>query len=187
MSQERIRPKVVVRDLSPNHYQGRGQAPTLILLHDTEGHNVHGAADLEAVGRIFAGPEPGTSCHVCTDGEGQSGRYVPDEDAAWQAVAYNRAALGIEQIGFAIQTEWPTAQLRETARWIARWSYLYGIPIRKAWTTRGRVLRSGVTTHRKLGASGGGHTDPGLHYPTGRVLDLARHYRRRLEAADHRR
>jgi hypothetical protein len=86
--------------------------------------------------------------------------------------------LGIEQIGFASQKTWPVAQLDETSRWIAYWSFHHGIPIRKgAVSVDGRVLRSGVVRHSDLGNLGGGHQDPGANYPLAAVNARARHYR----------
>lgn len=172
---ERLRPKVVVRHLSPNQSSRLGPI-RLIVIHDTESHERRGASDLAAIGDLFANPDFDASAHVCTDADGTSARFVPDDRKAWHCVSYNSAALGIEQIGFASQGRWAEAELRETARWIARWHRRHGIPIRRAWVVGGRVIRSGVTTHKRLGAAGGGHTDPGTHYPFKTVLGLAKHY-----------
>jgi len=183
MAKSRFRPNVKVRIASPNHYSPRGTAPSLIVLHSTESHNRPGTGDLEAIGHLFASRSFEASSHVSTDADGNSGRWVDDSAAAWTQAAYNRMSLSIEQIGFASQGKWAEAELKETARWIARWSHRHGIPIRKAWTASGRVIRSGVTTHAKLGAAGGSHTDPGSGYPLGHVLDLARRYKKELRAA----
>jgi hypothetical protein len=180
MGKERIRPNVVHRRLSPNRYHPRGAQPSLIVIHSTESPNRKGTSDLEAIGALFASPAREAAAQVCTDGEGQSARYVRDEDAAYACVSYNRVSLNIEQIGYASQEQWPEAQIKETARWVAVWSVRHGIPIRKGRTASGRVLRSGVVTHRSLGSAGGGHWDPGYHYPMKRMLELARHYRQKL-------
>lgn len=177
---ERIYPDVKVKDFTPNCYSPRGARIKLVIIHDTEGHNREGVGDLVDLGALFHNRV--ASCHVGVDAEGQSGRYVRDGDAAWQAVAYNRVSVGIENLGFASQSEWPEKQVKEAARWVALWSHHHGVPIRKAWTVNGRVLRSGVTTHRKLGAAGGNHSDPGEHYPMGHLFDLAKHYRKQMEA-----
>ena len=175
----RVHPKVVVQRNSPNQ-SARTSSINLIVIHDTESHNREGASDLQAIGDLFARSSTQASAHVCTDADGTSGRFVPDERKAWHCVAYNSAALGVEQIGQAAQTNWPEAQVKETARWVARWSKKYGIPIRKGRTAFGRVLLSGVVTHRSLGSAGGGHWDPGYHYPMRHMLDLAREYKKRL-------
>lgn len=180
MGKERIRPNVVVKKDSPNQ-SARTSGISLIVIHDTESHNREGASDLAAIAALFASSSREASAHVCTDADGQSARFVDDDRKAWHCVSYNSAALGIEQIGFASQGEWKEAEVKETARWVARWSLIHGIPIRKGKTLAGRVLRSGVVTHRSLGAAGGGHWDPGYHYPMKHMLSLARHYKKKLQ------
>jgi NAD kinase len=39
------------------------------------------------------------SAHVCTDGDGNSARYVPDAAKAWHCAGFNSQSLGVEQIG----------------------------------------------------------------------------------------
>lgn len=170
----RLAPKVVLREPSPNVSQ-RISPISLIVIHDTEG------GSLASVGSEFASTASQVSAHVCTDSKGESARYVRDEEKAWQCVAYNSAALGIEQIGFASQKSWPAAQVDETARWVARWSQKHGIPIRRAIVLGGRVVRSGVITHEQLGAAGGGHHDPGPNYPMGKLRKRARFFRKQLK------
>lgn len=144
-----------------------GAKPRLIVLHSTEGHNRPGLEDLRGLGSWFDNPNAQASSHVANDAEGNDARYVPDERKAWTQAAYNPVALSIEQIGFARQAQWPDAQIRNTAAWIAHWAAEYGIPIRES-------TRHGVCSHASLGAKGGGHHDPGASYPLGRVLELAR-------------
>ena len=178
MTDERAIPKVRVRKLVRNKSQRQGGArPTLIVLHSTEGNNVTGLADLQGLGSWFDNPNSQVSAHVATDAEGNSARYVRDEDKAWQCAAYNSASLGIEQVGKAAQTSWAEAQQRETARWIAYWSLKFGIPSQKGAVDDGRVVKPGICRHSELGAKGGGHSDPGAGYPLADVLEFARHYR----------
>jgi N-acetyl-anhydromuramyl-L-alanine amidase AmpD len=173
---ERFKPNVDVRILDVPHSSRHGASLQLIVVHDTEGANLKGVQDLRNLGDVFKSRK--VSAHVGTDAEGNSGRYVRDEDKAWHCGFYNSPSLGIEQIGFASQRSWPQAQLDETARWIAYWSFHHGIPIRKgAVSVDGRVLRSGVVRHSDLGALGGGHQDPGANYPLAAVNVRARHYR----------
>lgn len=166
------RPNVTlyVRNQSSRH----GVKPTLIVIHDTEGGNVKGTADLVGVGRWFDNPAAQASAHVCNDAEGNDARYVPDERKAWHCAAYNSQSLGIEQIGRASQSEWPDAQIKNTAEWVAYWSAKYGIPIRRGAVSNGVVTRSGVLRHMDLGREGGGHSDPGVNYPFTRMLTLAK-------------
>lgn len=162
-----------VRNQSTRH----GTKPVLIVLHDTEGANIKGIRDLQGLGDWFDNPAAQASSHVATDGEGNSARYVDDDLKAWHVAFYNSLSLGIEQVGFASQKTWPAAQLHETARWIARWSELYGIPIRQGRASLdGRIIKSGVVRHSDLGNLGGGHHDPGDGYPFADVLALAREY-----------
>lgn len=178
MKIERTTPDVTVDVPSPNHSQ-RTTPISLIVLHSTESDNIpRSSTDLEGVANWFANPAAEVSAHVVTDADGHSARCVPDRMKAWHVAAYNSPALGVEQIGRAAQTHWDRDEWLETCRWIAQWSEQYKIPIRRAITSGGRVLRSGVTTHKKLGALGGGHVDPGTHYPFGKVLKEARHIKR---------
>ena len=173
----RLSPNVVVRHESPNQSERSSVALNLIVLHDTEGANIpHSTSDLSGLGDFFARTATQASSHVATDSDGNSARFVSDRRKAWHCAAYNSASLGIEQIGFASQSrrEWQSAQLRETARWIAFWAHRYNIPIRRATVAGGTVTRSGVIRHMDLGVLGGGHSDPGANFPFGRVLTLAR-------------
>jgi len=179
---DRLAPDVVVRHYSPCQSDRSGGIPlNLIVLHDTEGANIEGVADLVGLGDWFGSLSTQASSHVATDADGNSARFVSDHKKAWHCMGYNSASLGIEQVGFVSQTR--TAwlknwrQLRETARWVAYWSHRYGIPIRKGAVSNGVVTRAGVLRHMDLGAIGGGHVDPGTNYPFGRVLVLARAYR----------
>jgi hypothetical protein len=179
----RATPNVVI-ERSVRNQSSRSLAPTLIVIHDTESHERPGNADLAAIGDWFDNPAAQASAHVCTDGDGNSARYVPDASKAWACVEYNSASLNIEQIGFASdpRASWLKRrnEIKETARWVAQWSKTHGIPIRRARVSDGRVLRSGVATHNQLGQPGGGHHDPGGHYPLRIMLAYARAFRRRL-------
>lgn len=179
---ERLHPNVVVRHRSPCQSERTpGVRLNLITLHDTEGANIKGVADLAGLGNFFGDIDAQASSHVATDSDGNSARFVSDRMKAWHCSGYNSASLGIEQLGFASQTRatWLKnfRQLRETARWIAWWSKRYGIPIRRARVSGGVVTRSGVIRHMDLGSIGGGHSDPGSNYPFNRVLLLARAYK----------
>lgn len=177
----RVRPNVVLRSNVVNQSaRTAGVRLNLVVLHSTESHNRPGTSDLAGVMSWFDNPSAQASSHVIVDADGNSARCVPDERKAWHCQDYNSASLGIEQIGYAAQgrNAWRRnwRELRETARWIARWSRQHRIPIRRAHVANGVVTRSGVTTHAKLGAAGGGHWDPG-DYPLRRVLLLARLYK----------
>lgn len=174
---ERSIPHVRVRHLVDSKGSRDGAAIKLIIVHDTEGPNRRGLSDLLGLGNFFAILGHEASAHVATDAEGSSARYIRDKEKAWHVSKFNPVTLGIEQVGFASQAHWPDAQLRETARWIAYWSRLHGIPIQKGRISGLNVTRWGVMRHSELGILGGGHHDPGKPYPLHQVLEYARHYR----------
>jgi hypothetical protein len=148
-----------------------GVRPNLIVLHDTEGANVPGIADLESLGAWFDRITTQASSNVGVDSAGNAAKFVPDAAKAWAQATFNSRALSIEQIGHASQQEWPEPQLRKTAQYLAFWNWKYGIPLVHS-------TASGVCQHSDLGAAGGGHVDCGPSYPFDRVLDMARDFRR---------
>jgi hypothetical protein len=150
-----------------NQSSRNGVKPRIIVLHTTEGHNRPGLSDLRGLVSFFDNPSSRVSSHVANDAEGNDARIVPDERKAFTQAAFNSVALSIEQIGFASQTHFPEAQLRNTASWIAHWSKKFGIPITHS-------TRHGVCQHKDLGSAGGGHHDCGPHYPLAKVLSMAR-------------
>lgn len=154
-----------------------GAKPALIVLHTTEGHDRPGVSDLEGLGAFFDTVD--ASSHVANDRDGNDARYVADERKAWTQAHYNPVSLSIEQIGFArfSRDDWVkdrSAQLRNSAEWIAYWSKLHGIPIQEGEVRNGHVVKPGVITHAALGQLGGGHHDPGGGYPLDLVLAMAR-------------
>lgn len=181
----RLHPKVVIRrQVACQSERTVGAHILLIVLHDTEGWNYPGTRDLAGLGDYFNVIEHEASAHVGVDRDGTSGIYVNSRKKAWHCAHYNSAALGIEQIGFATD-QWASAdcakQLKETARWIARWSLMYAIPVQRGAVSDGAVTLPGVLRHSDLGALGGGHSDPGTNYPFDAVLKQAREIRDAIE------
>jgi N-acetyl-anhydromuramyl-L-alanine amidase AmpD len=183
---QRIDPHVAVRMLSPFHSQ-RVTPIRLIAIHATESPEESGSLDLAAIGNWFQNPQAQVSAHVCTDASlGMSARYVDDHLKAWHVANYNSYALGIEQIGHTAQAKWQEPEIHETARWVARWSLMYGIPIQHGEVSGGSVVKAGVVRHQDLGQIGGGHGDPGNPYPLHELLGLSSFYRTKLiERARH--
>jgi hypothetical protein len=180
----RIHPNVVFRKESPNQSSRNGAKPRLIIVHSTEGDNVAGTArDLIGVAGYLCQPNVQASSHVLVDSDGYSARIVADDRKAWTQAWWNPWGLSIEQVGRAAQTTWAREELRESARWIARWSLMYGIPPYKGAVDleSGRILKVGVVRHSELGVRGGGHHDPGPSYPLDETLALARFYRAKLK------
>jgi len=172
----RYTPHVNLTRWSPNYSSRNGVHPSLIVIHATVSHNKKGIGDLEIIGNLFAARSFAASSHVCTDNEGHSARYVRDEHKAWHCAGFNSCSLGIEQILMADGKELTRDLYRETARWVARWSKKYGIPIRKGQVSGSRVVKSGVVRHSELGSVGGGHSDPGP-YDMEAMMALAKFYR----------
>lgn len=169
----RLRPDVVIRLTVVNRSARSVAKPRIIVLHSTESGQLPGKNDLASVVAWFNNPLAQASAHVITDADGTSARCVPDDEKAWACAGFNSLSLNVEQIGFASQGRWADAELRETARWIARWSRKYGIPIQRGAVAGANVTRAGVLLHSELGAVGGGHHDPGPNYPVARVLRMA--------------
>ena len=118
----RYTPNVVKTLNSPNQSSRNGARPRLIVVHSTESPNTKGTADIIGVGRYLCRADVAASSHVITDADGQSVRLVPDERKAWTQAWWNPWCLSIEQVGRAAQADWARDEVRETARWIARWS-----------------------------------------------------------------
>jgi N-acetyl-anhydromuramyl-L-alanine amidase AmpD len=138
-----------------------------LVLHSTESGPLSGPA----VSNYLAQANTPADVHVVIDTNGDLYRLVPDGRKAWHVANQNFDTLGIEQVGRAIQKGWPEVQLRAVAKQLACWSRKYDVPLRDA-----RKGGRGVVTHSSLGASGGGHVDPGAAYPFARVIALARQY-----------
>lgn len=176
MVKQRYTPHVEVRRDSPNHGLRYGVIPSLIVVHSTESDNRTGNGDLASVADYLCRPPVEASTHVIVDADGHSARVVVDELKAWHVGGFNPVSLGIEQVGRAAQSFWTRNELREAARWIARWHKKYGIPLRHGAVDGKVVTRSGVIRHSELGAYGGGHHDPGDGYPLASVIGLAGFY-----------
>lgn len=177
----RVNPNVRVRKQSPNISSRRGANISLIVVHATAGHNRPGVTDLISLGDWFGKTASQVSAHVASDNEGNSARFVADTDKAWHCCSFNSVSLGIEQVAPGDGTEITADLYRETARWIARWSKIHRIPIRRgAVSQSGAVLRSGVLRHSDLGTAGGNHDDPGRGYDEAHLLRLAAYYRSKL-------
>jgi N-acetyl-anhydromuramyl-L-alanine amidase AmpD len=162
------------RNLVDSHGSHR---PTRIILHDTESHDTKGLTDLKGIAEFWDRQDEGFGAHVGVDAEGNSARYVNDEQIAWHTGGRNTGSLGIEMIGFAsfslLKWRRRKAQMEKVARWLAYWSSEYGIPLE-------RNVEHGVSTHRaqSLAFRTSTHTDPGIFFPMRSVLKRARELKR---------
>lgn len=137
--------------------------PRIIVLHSTEsGVSDHGYNDSS----YLSHGSTQADVHVVIGNDGTKYRLVPDGRKAWHVYLLNSIALGIEHDGRAAQFNWPAAQLRASACQAAYWCRRYNIPAKLQIDSTGRWNgRNGIVTHASLGARGGGHHDPGAHFP----------------------
>lgn len=157
---ERILPHVVKRGTVACHSSREGAKIELIVVHDTEGANIpHSSRDLLGLYNFFDNIATQASAHAAADNDGNSVQMVPDHLKAWHVAHYNPVALGIEMVHKQGEP-YSDALIDEVARWVAWWCREHDIPNRPGAVKDGVVVRSGIVTHRYLGALGGGHHDP---------------------------
>lgn len=169
-----------------------GASIRAVAVHSTESADIPNSRDdLDSIFNWFDTPASLSSSHLGIDGEGQTDRWVLDARKAWTILDLNSVTLNIEFIGRAVQpgSAWEKKQIRAAARWVAYWSRLHGIPIRrgKVRNVNGQavVTKSGVITHKQLTDAGfGTHTDPGPNFPMRLLLKEARWYRKHGWIAD---
>src|ERR1044072_7244212 len=151
---KRLYPNVISRDITSSHSSRRGARPSLMVLHTTEG-----IMRLRDRAKFWDNANASAHAGVGAGSEAEnSARYVWGDDKAWTQAFYNPVGLSIEIEGFASQHSWERGTVREVARSLAHWREKHNIPLRRAIVLNGRVLRSGVASHKQLGALGGGHS-----------------------------
>ena len=157
---------------SPN-YSSRGSGVRLIVVHTAEG-----ALTYQSLGNFFASSSSGVSSHTgIDDTPGTVGEYVRREHKAWTQANANPYSVATELCAFA---SWDAAtwrahpvMLENCAQWIAEEAAAYSIPIRKLSAAEAQGGAAGVCGHVDLGASGGGHWDPGPAFPWSDVISMA--------------
>jgi hypothetical protein len=162
---------MVVRDFTTSKSSRKGAVPVLIVIHTTEG-----VMRLKDRAAFWDGVEASAHTGVGSpqfDEGSKSARYVRDDDKAWTCAFYNPVSLNIEIEGFAAQRSWNDNVVDEVARQVAHWSIHHNIPIQFGAVFGGAVIRRGVLGHRRLGALGGGHSDPGT-FPMRKMLRRAK-------------
>lgn len=171
-------PKLLNQPLATN-YSSRipGSHYELLVAHDTESPNAPGIADLEAIRAWFSNPNAQASANYVDDAQGNVLEMVnPATLKAWHVAYFNPWAIGVEEVGYASQTHWPLLQVEATARIFAHWATAYGIPIQRGKVSGCTIIRPGIVFHADLGLCGGGHHDPGTHYPMAELLRLTAMY-----------
>lgn len=150
----------------------RKSAPTLIVLHSTEGPTAQSAVN------TFVQPGAGGSTHVVV-GEDGIFQGLDDEMVACGAPGANEQGLHIELAGYAswTQAQWLSRQktLACAARIVGAWSSRYGIPLRFVDAEGLKAGQSGVTTHAEVSKAfrKTDHWDPGPNFPVDHLLALA--------------
>ena len=155
---------------SPN-YSSRGGTPVrLVVIHTAEGSRT-----IESLGSWFQNPASGVSSHTGIDDKANTcGEYVPPGYKAWTQANANPYCIATELCAFAAWSpaEWNAHpnMLENCRQWIAEECARFGIPNRRLSAGEAQGGAAGVCGHNELGASGGGHWDPGPSFPWDRVL-----------------
>jgi N-acetyl-anhydromuramyl-L-alanine amidase AmpD len=153
----------------------------LIVLHAMEEPEKGDTA--EAVANYFAfNTTRKVSAHYCCDDDSEI-QCVKDRDIAYAAPGANSNGLHIEQAGFTAQTaaQWADAyssqMIREhVAPLVRAKAAQYSIPLVFLDADALKSGRRGITTHAEVTKAWhlSTHTDPGLGYPMGSMLNIAR-------------
>lgn len=168
---------------SPNYSSRGGSGVRLVVVHTAEG-----ARNFRDLGGFFASSSAAASSHTGIDDEqGTIGEYVVRSNKAWTQANYNPQCVSTELCAAPIASSHPcganwdaeewnrhTAMLSNVADWIREECDYYGLPVTKLSAADAQGSGRGVCGHADLGAGGGGHWDPGPHFPWSRVMDMAR-------------
>ncbi len=138
----------LVQTPSPNWSARRTDVIDTVVVHDCQSSGRGAAA-------YFATRASGVSAHfICDEVTGDVYQCVACADKAWHACNANPYSIGIEMGGYA-ERGFPLAELQRVALMVAWLLHFYGIPNKFVTGQE----RGGWTTHFRLGAFGGGHTD----------------------------
>lgn len=150
--------------------------PKIIVLHVTEGPDSQTLQNLKNglmrrsdwADRVGI-PNRGVSVHVGIDKQGNSARYVNDENQAHHCGYRSENSLGIEHVGQidARVSTYSDDQINKSAEWVAYWSTKWNIPLVKSTT-------NGVCGHHDLGVRGGGGTNCPGQLPIDRIITKAK-------------
>lgn len=143
-----VLPKLTFRP-SPN-VSARNDSIRGIVIHETEGSYVGAVSWLR-------NPISNVSAHLVVNEAGtEASQLVRYGDKAWHALNANGHTIGIEMAGFTSKVN-KERQVMAVARICA--VLCHHFTIRPVEADRHGL--GGITTHRALGAFGGGHRDPG--------------------------
>lgn len=165
-------------DLGPR----KARSIRLVVIHSAESTSAAGVAN------FFAGSAEASTQLAADDKE--CWRMLPDLVIPWGAPGANSDGLHIEICGYA---KWDTHQwrghdpmLRRSAYKVAKWCWLYDIPVR--WLSDrqlGNGTARGLTQHRQVSRvfKKSDHTDPGPNFPDDYFLRLVKEYLEEISAA----
>ena len=172
-------PVTFTRILDRNYSSTAPVKKVLFVVHDAEMPNYPKLQSLLAIVAWFNNPQAQASANWSTDQWGNTVQMVPCNQTAkaWHVAFFNPWACGDELIGYASQTSWPDAQLRAVAKLNAAFDAANGVPVQRGLVSGCTIIRPGTVEHADLGGCGGGHHDPGLHFPMTHYLQLVRQYR----------
>lgn len=161
--------------------------PVRVILHDTESHDAEGTGDITGILAGWRSAEPRLGylpgAHFIVDEDGNVGKVAPPTAVLNGAGGLNTGSIHIEIIGFASfdEGDWlgRTAQMDTVARLLA-WAHVqHNIPLAVPAPQGDGLPMHGVMTHAmvsRFSPQSLGHTDPGVGFPTGREIKLARSY-----------
>ncbi|HEX7412502.1 MAG TPA: N-acetylmuramoyl-L-alanine amidase [Bacteroidia bacterium] len=99
---------------SPNHYTGRSQAISAVVIHDTEGSYASTIS-------WFQNTSSSVSAHyVVRSSDGAITQMVLESNAAWHVGSENEYTIGIEHEGFEGQTGWYTTAMYNASAALVR-------------------------------------------------------------------
>ena len=170
--------------LRAKHDSGPRKASSirLVVIHSAESTSAGAVAQFFA-GSAQASTQLAADDYVCY-------RMLPDLVIPWGAPGANSDGLHVETCGFA---KWDAAQwrghepmLRRTAWKVAKWCWLYDIPVR--WLTDRQLANGtarGLTQHVQVSKvfKKSTHWDPGPNFPDELFIDYVADYLAEITSA----
>lgn len=160
----------------------------LVVIHSAEASDDAGEdTTAEGVASYFSRKTTQASTQLAVDRD-SCVRMLPDLVIPWGASGANHDGLHVEICGRAAWSEaaWlrRTGMLRRAAYRVAKWTWLYDIPVR--WLTDRQLAggsAKGLTTHVQVNRvfKRGEHWDPGPDFPRDQFLRWVAEYRDDIE------
>lgn len=168
----------------------RAKTIRVIVIHSAEAADSFGGdTSAEGVANYFSRSSTQASTQLAVDRD-SCVRMLPDLVIPWGASGANSDGLHVEICGYAkwSRSEWlqRKTMLRRAAWKVAKWCWLYDIPVR--WLTDrqlGNGTARGLTTHKQVNEvfKRGHHWDPGGGFPRDVFLEWVEGYLDEIRAA----